>query len=401
MKIIHITHYYQPQLGYQEYNLAKKQKEQGHEVTIITSNKLTPFLNYNLTQGTTSNGFTKMGKFTEEGIAVFRLSTPIELKRRMWLLGLESLVTKLKPDVIHVHGIFNETAWRIARLKEKLGFNLIYDSHMHRSIYKRNRIYMKLYHSLFKTFFLPKILKESDIFVGTCEETKQLIFEEYSIPNNRIIVIPLGADIDLFKRDEKQRKIIREKLNIKPKEIVLIYAGKLTPGKAPHLLLDSCVNIIKKYKKIKLLFVGNVVGNELTYVLTMKKKVIRNKIEKNVIFHKAVSNKELFKYYSAADIGVWPAMESFTMIEAAATGLPIIIKKSEAMGKRVSNRNGLMYPEGNVQELSESIIKLLKNKKLMMYMGERSRELVEKKFSWDNIADKFIQVYKNPKRFVK
>lgn len=398
MKIAHVTHYFQPKLGYQEFYLAKKQKEQGHDVTVITSNKFTPFLNYTLAPGVANKCNAKTGKFIEEGFIVYRLSTPIELKRRMWLLGLESTITKLKPDAVHVHGIFNITAVRVAKLKKKLGFNLIYDSHMHRSIYDRSHIYMKIYHNLFKTFFIPKILKEADIFVGTCEETKQLISEEYGIPNDKIIVIPLGADADLFEKDLNQRKIVRDKLNINPDEVVLIYAGKLTPEKAPHLLLDASTDIIKKNKKIKLLFVGNGLQK---YILDMKKKSMKNKIEDNVIFFNAVSNKELYKYYSAADIGVWPAQESQTMIEAAATSLPIIIKQSEAMEERISNKNGLMYKEGNVANLRRCVLQLLNDEKLRREMGRRGRELVEKKFNWDVISKQFVEVYKNPERFLE
>lgn len=395
MQITHVIHYFQPKLGYQEFYLAKKQKEQGHDVAVITSNKFTPFLNYTLAPEVANK--CKTGKFIEEGITVYRLSTPIELKRRMWLLGLESVIAKLKPDAIHVHGIFNITAWRVAKLKKKLGFNLIYDSHMHYSIYDRSHLYMKIYHNVFKTFFIPKILKDADIFVGTCEETKHLISEEYGIPNDKIIVIPLGADVDLFKKDLNQRKKVRDQLNINPDEVVLIYAGILSPEKAPHLLLDASTEIIKENKKIKLLFVGNSLQE---YIINMKKKVMKNKIEDNVIFCNAVSNKELYKYYSVADIGVWPAQESLTMIEAAATGLPIIIKQSVAMEERVSNKNGLVYKEGNVANLRRCVLQLLNDEKLRREMGERGRELVEKKFSWEVISKQFVDVYKNPERYL-
>ena len=399
MRIVHVIYYFQPQLGYQETYLAKKQKEQGHDVAVITSNMFLPFLNYTLAHKMANKCNSKRGKSMEEGIMVYRLLIPVELKLlRIWLLGLESTICKLKPDAVHVHGIFNITAWRVAKLKKKLGFNLIYDSHVHYSIYDRSHLYMKVYHKLFKTFFIPKILKEADIFVGTCEETKKLISEEYGLPNKKIIVIPLGADIEVFKKDLNQRKIIRSKLDINPDEVVLIYAGKLTPGKAPHLLLDASIDIIKKYKKIKLLFVGNGLRE---YIIDMKKKVTKNEIEHNVIFCNAVSNKELYKYYSAADIGVWPAEESLTMIEAAATSLPIIIKQSEAMGERVSNENGLMYKEGDIADLKRCILQLLNNEKMRREMGRRGRDLVEKKLNWNDISKQFVEVYKNPKRFLE
>ena len=89
------------------------------------------------------------------------------------------------------------------------------------------------------------------------------------------------------------------------------------------------------------------------------------------------------------------------MIEAAATSLPIIIKQSEAMEERISNKNGLMYKEGNVANLRRCVLQLLNDEKLRREMGRRGRELVEKKFNWDVISKQFVEVYKNPERFLE
>ena len=37
MKIVHIAGYFMPELGYQEYYLAKKHRELGHDVYVICS----------------------------------------------------------------------------------------------------------------------------------------------------------------------------------------------------------------------------------------------------------------------------------------------------------------------------------------------------------------------------
>ena len=49
MKILHIINYFQPQLGYQEYFLAKEQVKMGHKVYVVTSNLYFPFPNYEQT----------------------------------------------------------------------------------------------------------------------------------------------------------------------------------------------------------------------------------------------------------------------------------------------------------------------------------------------------------------
>ena len=49
MKIIQIINYFQHQIGYQEYFLAKEQAEAGHNVTIISSDRYFPFPDYEST----------------------------------------------------------------------------------------------------------------------------------------------------------------------------------------------------------------------------------------------------------------------------------------------------------------------------------------------------------------
>ena len=45
MKIVHIMGYFIPEFGYQEYYIAKKHKELGHDVYVISSDMLYHFSN--------------------------------------------------------------------------------------------------------------------------------------------------------------------------------------------------------------------------------------------------------------------------------------------------------------------------------------------------------------------
>ena len=49
MKIVHLTSYFQPQLGYQEYFLAREHIKLGHDVWVVTSDRYFPFPDYDKT----------------------------------------------------------------------------------------------------------------------------------------------------------------------------------------------------------------------------------------------------------------------------------------------------------------------------------------------------------------
>ena len=131
MKILHITNYFQPQIGYQETFLAKEQIKQGHEVSVITSDRYYPFVDFDKTyKNLLGDRICGSGFVNIDGIPIYRLKTLGEIKCRVWLLGLEQKVKELKPDYVHVHAVL-ANAFRMMKLKKKgMKFKLVVDEHI-------------------------------------------------------------------------------------------------------------------------------------------------------------------------------------------------------------------------------------------------------------------------------
>jgi hypothetical protein len=53
----------------------------------------------------------------------------------------------------------------------------------------------------------------------------------------------------------------------------------------------------------------------------------------------------LYKWYSAADLGIWPLQESISMVEAASCSLSFICSDKMSATKRLRNNNALLYKE--------------------------------------------------------
>lgn len=388
MKIVHICPYFQPKLGYQETFLAKSQIKQGHAVTVITSDLYFPFPDYEKTiEPILGKRFVGVGEFIEEGILTIRLKSKFELWNRFYLQKLFQTLEKIKPDLVIVHSACSIVAWQAAKAKQKIGYQLICDDHMHLSIILQNKWVKKIVYKIFSLFFMRPIIKQTDKFIAITEETKQIMQNYYGITKSRIEVIELGVDTELFRRDEKARQEIRKQYQITDNEIVFIYAGKIIFDKGPKILLEALVKRMRDNKKIKIMFIGN--GSQ-DYLEEMQSIIKENNLENQIIWIKMVANKNLYKYYSAADIGVWPKQESMTMQEASACELPIIIKDSADMRERIKNKNGLTYEESNVKNLENKIEEMLQSD--YKEMGKRGRDLIVKESSWDNIAKEFIKI---------
>ena len=389
MNILHVINHFYPKLGYQETFLAKEHSYQ-HNTLVITSNKFEKRI-FESNKVILKKRILEPGFYNEEGVEVLRLPALFDNPPfyEPWLIGLEHVVINFKPDAIIIHGVVNFSSIRIAKLKKKLrGVKLIVDDHMTFNATRGNLV-LPLY-GLFKRMFTPLLLNSVDCFVAVTYETKKFMQEIYGIPSERIVVIPLGVDTNTFYYDPNARKDIRRKYRIPETSVVFIYAGKVIPEKGVHLLVKAGISLCKKNENVMFLIIG---GKDKQYFNNLLKIIKQAGMNNRFIFIDVVPNSELYQYYSAADVGVWPLQCSISMLEAASCGLPIIISDKSGALERISKGNGIAYKEGDGTDL-ERKMSLLLDDELRNSMRQRAYEYV-KEIDWKIVAQQFLHTYEH------
>lgn len=387
MRIVHLTDYYQPQFGYQEPYLARKQQELGHEVIVVTSDRFEPMLK--VLFKAPEERFRRPGVSSEDGILVHRLPILFEFDSRLFLRGLGRVLRDLHPDIVHCHIMFAFTSLMAAWCKAQIGFGLLFDTHASdintdaRSTWVRRMIYR-----IYRMVAGPVIRRAADCMVAVGEGEKEFLCRELPVDPSSVEIVRLGADKELFKFDAHKRAAMRRRLGFNDEDVVLIYAGKLVPYKDLPTLLDAILPIAERDARLKLLIVGDGTPD---YVQTLKRKVQNSALKKTVYFHDYVSVAELPGYYSGADVGVWPGAPSNTILEAMSTGLPVILPRNASNLFLLSNENGFAFD--SISELQSGIESLLENPGGLQGMGRRSRQLIEEKLSWGVIAQRFLDLY--------
>jgi glycosyltransferase involved in cell wall biosynthesis len=381
MKIVHLCNYIQPKLGYQEYYLAKEHARMGHEVTVVTSDRYYPFPDYEKTVKKVL-GERIIGCKEEfiDGFKIIRLGVLIEIGTQVILKGLTKTIKKINPEVVICHEIGQFNSFKIARLKKGLNFRLIYDSHGSFICDSKNFI---------KNFYYNKMLnysiikKNADKIIGVTQECVNYIIKKFRIPEDMPIMIPLGSDVDVFKKDKQKGNEIRKKYSVSDKDFVIIFTGKILEKKGVHLIIEA-ISKIKKINNITFIAVGD--GN-VDYCNRLK-TMAQNE---NLRFIKidAVPNKDLVDYYSAADLAVWPVEATIGTIDAMACGLPIICAKF--LKERYEAGNGFGVKEWDLDELTEKIQYFIDNPDKTKTMAELSKKVVDERFSWKVIAKKFLE----------
>ena len=108
---------------------------------------------------------------------------------------------------------------------------------------------------------------------------------------------------------------------------------------------------------------------------------------------------DIAKYLQECTITVCPyidATQSGVIMTSYSMGKPVIASNVGGLGEMVEDKkSGLLVSPGDVNELANSIITLLRDDDLRMHMREYIRnEYYEGEKSWNSIANKYIEFYR-------
>lgn len=210
-----------------------------------------------------------------------------------------------------------------------------------------------------------------DAFITPTNRAKNALIEEGCDPQ-KIKVIPMGVDLARFSPSEKKT----------PKRIRLLFVGRLVPEKGVYTLL----------KAVKML------GNDFTLTLIGQGE-IKAQLDKNTIV-KNVDYSHLHEEYQQADIFIFPSMRThyweeqygMALVEAMASGLPIVASNSGAIPEVLGNA-GTLFPEGDINALSESIARFSRDLQFRKDFGELARLRAEKIYDRNKTAHQIEKVY--------
>ena len=227
--------------------------------------------------------------------------------------------------------------------------------------------------------------KYADEIIVLSENVKKYFKDNYNRETN---FIPNGVN----KPDIKDLDIIKDKFNL-AKDSYILFLGRLVPEKGIHYLIEA-------YNKIntdkKLVIAGGSSDTDM-YFNELKEK---SKDNKNIIFTGFVQGEELEELYSNAYIYVLPSdLEGMPLSLLEAMSYKNCCLTSDIPEcKTVMDDNGVTFKKSDVNDLKEKLQYLVDNvDKVNKYKSE-AQEYILKKYNWDDVVDKTIELYKKEKK---
>lgn len=240
---------------------------------------------------------------------------------------------------------------------------------------------------------LDKVVPRSADLITVVSDALKDILVSANFPADKIIVLPAGVELEMFKHGDGDR--IREKHGLNDRPVVM-YTGAIEEFQRIDYLLQSMAIVAKKIPESRLLIVGSVFNAaQKDKYLALARSI---GVESHIEFIDSVSLDDLPDYLFAADVAVVPRPECpghpVKLLNYMASHRAIVSFVGGAKGLH-HMYNGYLAADHDVAELAHGIEFLLEHPHYRAALGEQAYKTLDGNFDWDTLAKGIVILYRH------
>ena len=226
--------------------------------------------------------------------------------------------------------------------------------------------------------------------------------QKLGFPPDKIRVCWNGVDsskYDPHRISSEEKMRLRRRYGVNDDEHLLFFIGRLVNVKGVANLVKALPSVLDDFPNTKLVILG--VGDMDSYLISLVKDMGLQ--EKVVLRTEFVSEEERILHYAAADSVVLPSLyEPFGIVctEAMSMAKPVVVGARGTNGMREQvipsgeKQCGVHINPFNPNDIAWGIKQVLEDKNKSVQMGKNARERVIEQFSWEIVANRTFEIYK-------
>lgn len=251
-----------------------------------------------------------------------------------------------------------------------------------------------------------QVVGASDLLIAnTALEADQLV-SLYGADPSRVEVVHPGVDLSVFTPLDKATA--RTALDLPADAVVLLFAGRIQPLKAPDVLLRAVAVLLEQDPTLRSRLVVPVVGGPsgtgLEHPTSLADLADELGIADLVRFVPPVSQTELARWCAAATAVAVPSYnESFGLVaaEAQATGTPVVAAAVGGLTTVVAHeRSGLLVATHEPREWAAALRRIIDEPGLADTLAAGAVEQA-REFSWDRTAERTLAAYETARNLMR
>jgi glycosyltransferase involved in cell wall biosynthesis len=300
------------------------------------------------------------------------------------LVRLYRLMRRERPHIVHTHtakaGFVGRLAARLARVPA-----VVHTFHGH---------ILHGYYSPRKTQLLrgmERILTRlTNHIIAVSEQVRQDLVTYGVAPAEKILVVPLGLELEPFLDGSQSRGAFRRELNLNGGERLVGIVGRLFPIKNHRLFLDAAALMARQERVARFVIVGDGVLRP-----EMEQYAHALDIADRVVF--TSWRRDLPRIYADLDVLAVTSNNEGTpvsAIEAMAAGCPVVATRVGGLPDLISDgETGYLVPPGDAQAVSAAMLRLLREPEMARRMGQAARALVRERFAAQRLVSDMERLY--------
>jgi glycosyltransferase involved in cell wall biosynthesis len=246
---------------------------------------------------------------------------------------------------------------------------------------------------VFDTLFLGRYIKLNTPFI-----TKSDLAADYLRKKGLNNVNAIGVGLSPTLLVSAEDSVLQELKAIEDiKGLKLLYIGAIEPRRNALFLLDILKSLKDDGIEVTLVLIGKYkdVDYQSQFVTAIKEYNLKDAI----FYIPRVEQKYLGYVYKNCDIFLLPTIYDIygmVLLEAMYYGIPTLTTVNGGSNMMLKDgENGYVFGNFNLKSWTDRIKKLATDKHLSEEIGGKAHDTIVNEFTWDALADKFIEEYKN------
>jgi D-inositol-3-phosphate glycosyltransferase len=250
-----------------------------------------------------------------------------------------------------------------------------------------------------------RLVREADALVAECPQDRNDLMRLYDAHPDTVSMVPCGVDPEAFA--PLPRAQARCELGLADDEFVILQLGRLVPRKGVDNVVRALVHLPEGVRRrTRLLVVGGESAEpdeRLTPEIARLRALAQDcGVADRVCFTGHRQRDQLRAYYAAADAFVstpWYEPFGITPLEAMACGTPVIGSAVGGIQYTVLDGvTGHLVPPRDPVALAICLQHLHDHPALARAMGRAGIRRVRSLFTWDQVVQGLLQVYRSVRR---
>ncbi|MBQ6375994.1 glycosyltransferase [Candidatus Saccharibacteria bacterium] len=309
---------------------------------------------------------------------------------------IKRALDEFQPDVVHVQ-VSDPIGLSVVSYARKYGIPVVTTEHNQPEVLTEPLhvpgMVRRPINKILNAYFVRRQNKSDFVTMPTKQAIMNLLDGRgFKVP---VAAVSNGVDLSHFKPGKATSALYR-KYGVPEGAPVVLYVGRMDPEKKVGVVVEAFAKFLKDNKVDRLSKTCLVVVGDGVDKKRLEKLCKERGLDGNVKFLGRIVPPDLYEIYKMGDVFATASeieTQGIVLIEAAASGLPLIAVDAGAVGEVcINGKNGVLCRPGDTSGIAEAMGKILLDEDLRRKFSEASVKIAHE-HDFEKTLDQFINIY--------